>query len=47
MLKFNINAILQIKKLQTVITREKKAKKAAEKKTKKKIKRTAAREEIA
>ena len=35
MLKFNINAILQIKKLQTVITREEKTKKAAEKKTKK------------
>ena len=35
MLKFNINAILQIKKLQTVITRKEKTKKAAEKKTKK------------
>ncbi len=47
MLKFNINAILQIKKLQTVITREEKTKKAAEKKAKEKIKCAAAREEVA
>jgi len=36
MLKFNINVILKIEKLQTAITREKKIKKSAKKKEKEK-----------